>query len=428
LEVYGTTDSILFLRKDQVLSKEERNINKMKLKKFLLPIVILIFCNIAVAAKRSVLVHNTYQDIEACKDKLKLRLVRIWGGDEEEDENKFFKSPSHVVMDKKGLVYICDSHRHHIKVFEHSGKYVRTIGERGRGPGDLYWPIFMAFYPDGDLVVSELGGYRIQRFNTTGKSKKIIKVGSIVSWLGVTSKNQLLVYDHDKTFHSRRLVSLWNERGKSIKEVGVYHDKARSYSASDKLFFAMDSEDNIYAMNRKVPVIRKYAPEGTMALAITFEPPFELPVKISLNDQGDEIRRVEEENYMEEFRENRRGNSITIQRRGRGRVNVSLYMDIDPEKRVYIVTLKRIRTLDEIKKGPSVIASKNFIKVIKGDYPLDREINHLRILVFNPKGKAIAEASLTTYCDGIYINGNRMFVIDGYINQRILEYEIQIED
>jgi hypothetical protein len=103
-------------------------------------------------------------------------------------------------------------------------------------------------------------------------------------------------------------------------------------------------------------------------------------------------------------------------------------MAIDSGKRIYIVTYKRLLTLEEIRKGPSIIGSHDFIRVIKREEPLDKEQDHLRVLVFNHEGKAIAEAPLTTYCDGIYIKGNRMFIIDGYINQRILEYEIQIEN
>jgi len=375
-----------------------------------------------------VLVHNTRQDIDACKGKLKLKLVRVWGGDEEEDENKFFKSPSHVVIDKKGLVYICDSHNHHVKVFEHSGKYVRTIGRRGRGPGDVYCPNFMTLSPDGDLVVLELSGYRIQRFNPEGKSKKIIKTDDPIYWVGVTSKNQLLVYDPKKTLHSRKLLSLWDNRENTIKEIGTYHDKVKTILGSDKLSFAIDEQDNIYAMNMKAPVIRKYAPDGTMIMAVTFDLPFEVPVKISLNERGDEIKRVEQGNYTEEFRGTRRSDSVTIQRKGEVRRLLCRYMGMEPGKRIYIVTLKRIRTIDEISKGPLVMWSEKFVKVLNREKASEQKLDYLRILVFNSERKVIAESPLTTRCENMYINGNRLFIMDSFVNQRILEYEILIED
>ena len=400
----------------------------MKRKDAFLIAVFFGLCIFVNAADQAVLVHNTRQDIETCKGKLKLKLVRVWGGDEEEDEHKFFKTPIYVVMDKQGLVYICDSHNHHIKVFEDSGKYVRTIGRRGRGPGDLYCPIFMTLSPDGDLLVLELSGYRIQRFNPEGKSKKIIKTHDYIYWVGVTSKDQLLVYDPQKTLHSRKLLSLRDDRGNTVKEIGAYHDKAKTFLGSDKLSFAIDDEDNIYAMNRKAPVIRKYTPDGKMVMAITFDPPFELPVKISLNERGDEIKRVEDEDYTDEYRETRSGKSITIQGEGKRRKGVCSYIGMDPEKRIYLVTLKRIRTIEEIKKGPIVMWSKKFVKVVDREKASEQKLDYLRILVFNPEGKVIAEAPLSTRCTNMYVSGNRMFIMDTAINQRILEYEMHFED
>ena len=41
---------------------------------------------------------------------------------------------------------------------------------------------------------------------------------------------------------------------------------------------------------------------------------------------------------------------------------------------------------------------------------------------FDPNGRIIAESPMTTLCDDIYIYDNRLFVIDGLCNQRILEY------
>jgi hypothetical protein len=41
------------------------------------------------AADRAVLVHNILQDIENCEGKLHLKLIRVWGGDEEKYLNKF---------------------------------------------------------------------------------------------------------------------------------------------------------------------------------------------------------------------------------------------------------------------------------------------------------------------------------------------------
>jgi hypothetical protein len=123
----------------------------MDFKGILSTVVIMVLCTSLWAADRAVLVHNTLEEIEACKGKLKLKLVKVWGGDEEDDEKKFFRTPSYVAVDKKGDIYITDAYNHHIKVFDNDGKYLRTIGRKGQGPGDTHRPRRLTFTPEGDL-------------------------------------------------------------------------------------------------------------------------------------------------------------------------------------------------------------------------------------------------------------------------------------
>lgn len=386
-------------------------------------------------ADQSILVRNTLEDINACKGKLILKLVRIWGGDEEEDENKFFKTPVSVALNKNtGLVYICDQHSHCIKVFKDSGEYVRTISRRGRGPGDTFSPNFITFSPENLLVVYELGGYRIQWFTPEGKSKRIIKYKGIAWWFGVNSKNELIVYDHHKTLESRKLVSILNQKGREIKTIGTYHDHRKSFIMSEKLIVTIDQSDNIYTANRCTPVIRQYSPEGALLLAITFTSSFEIPpVEITLNSRGDEIKINRKESNQEPVKTKVKGSgnrrSITIQSfksKGTERVGIFYGIALDSQQRIYAVT--RRRRLTEKEGGATAVsgsaAGYNRERV---NYDIVRDIDINRLLVFNPEGKVIAEAQLTTFCDGIYVYGNRIFIVDALLNQRILEYEVQFE-
>jgi hypothetical protein len=401
-----------------------------KTKAVFLATTILILSVLAYSADRAVLVHNTNQDIEAVKGKLKLKLVRVWGGDEEEDEKKFFKSPLDIVINKEGLVYICDRYNHCIKVFERTGNYLRTIGRRGRGPGDLYMPMALALSPNGDLWVSEFGGHRLQRFDPEGKSLNIINEDGLIPWFGLTTKDQLAVYEHSRTFDSKKLVSIRDSKGKILEEIGTYHDKSKDPVLSEKLHCAMDNDDNIYAANRHSPVIRKYAPDGTMKWAITFEPPFEIPVKITLNDKGDEI--VKEGGWNRAERKvTRSGGSVIVQSKTTAKTMKQVlcsHIDIDNSKRIYLVTSRKLWTLDDIKKSPQIMVSPQFSKVLNLEEVKDKKDTHFRVLVFNSNGKVIAETPLTTYCDGMYINGDRLFIMDAFVNQRILEYQMTFDE
>ena len=111
----------------------------MKYKMIMLVVTGLLFHSVTFfATEKATLVHNTNQEIKACQGKLQLRWIRMWGGAEEEDEHKFFKYPVSVAVDKNNNLYICDQNNHQVRVYDLAGKYVRTIGRKGRGPGDIF--------------------------------------------------------------------------------------------------------------------------------------------------------------------------------------------------------------------------------------------------------------------------------------------------
>lgn len=405
----------------------------MKIKIAFLIVLAGILCCFNRAVDRAVLVHNSLEEINACKGKLKLELVRIWGGDKEEDEHKFFNLPISVAVDEKNkLVYILDEMENCLKVFKDSGEYVRTISQRGKGPGDIYCPITASINPDGDITVYELGGYRIQRFSPEGKSKKIIKIERhpLASVCGVTSKNEIVFYNVDRTLQTKKLLAIMNSEGNVIKEIGKYHDKSNDFLGSEKLCFSIDKDDNIYAANKSTPVIRKYSPDGKLLMAVTYRLPLETaPVVISLNEQGNEIKIVREDEEQDQVQVTKKGKSVnfqSIKKKGKPRIGAGA-IGVDSRQRIYIMTKKRLLTEKE-RRATSVGWSFERIDRSRVDYDIVENIDANMIMVFSPEGKVIAEATLTTFCNGIHVSGDRLFIIDGDLNQRVLEYRVHFLD
>jgi hypothetical protein len=249
-------------------------------------------------------------------------------------------------------------------------------------------------------------------------------------WIEVTSKNEIAFHDDMRTFSDKKLVFIYDDNGKIIREIGRYHDKSRSYLAAEKLSFSMDANDNIYAANRHTPVIRKYSPGGKLLMAITFAPPFGETVEVSLNSRGDEIEKKDEGGDVNvEVRGNAGG--VTIQANNREdkrwrRVGI-VEIETDSQNRIYIVTMRRPETE---KKSSWSSVSGSYEKGLnreKVNFDIVKNIDINRLLVFNPEGRVIAEAPMTTLCDGMYISDNNIFIIDGFLNQRILEYEMSFE-
>jgi sugar lactone lactonase YvrE len=86
--------------------------------------------------------------------------------------------PTAVVTDPgNGDVYVAESHADvsdpalvgRISVFTKSGKFIRTIGKTGTGPGEFRTPHALAFDSKGRLVVADRHNHRIQILTNDGK-------------------------------------------------------------------------------------------------------------------------------------------------------------------------------------------------------------------------------------------------------------------
>ncbi|MCG2577170.1 6-bladed beta-propeller [Dechloromonas sp. XY25] len=115
---------------------------------------------------------------------------------------------------KEGLLYVSDTQAHQIKVFDMTGRQVRTIGRRGEGPGEFNFPTFLSLSRDR-LVVSDTMNARVQLIPLDGNGTPEIvgergtMMGNLVRPKGVAvdSENNLYViesyYDHLLIFDER---------------------------------------------------------------------------------------------------------------------------------------------------------------------------------------------------------------------------------
>ena len=77
--------------------------------------------------------------------------------------------PIAVRTDAEGHIYIADRASREIKVFDHDGTYLRSIGGRGRGPGEFEDFEFMEMSPEGHLVLMDRGNMRYTVISREGE-------------------------------------------------------------------------------------------------------------------------------------------------------------------------------------------------------------------------------------------------------------------
>ena len=84
-----------------------------------------------------------------------------------------FNQPSDVVIAANGDIFVADGHggetNARIVKFSRDGKFIKTWGQKGTGPGEFDTPHALALDSQGRLFVGDRGNSRIQIFDQEGK-------------------------------------------------------------------------------------------------------------------------------------------------------------------------------------------------------------------------------------------------------------------
>jgi hypothetical protein len=86
-----------------------------------------------------------------------------------------------IAVDQDGDIYALDLRDCCIKVFDRTGKFLRKIGRRGQGPGELGGPFSMTLLPaENEIFVHDVGGRRVSVFRLDGAFVRQIPIRGMV--------------------------------------------------------------------------------------------------------------------------------------------------------------------------------------------------------------------------------------------------------
>jgi len=89
--------------------------------------------------------------------------------DEEGEEGFMFLNILNLVVDEEENIYVCDTKAAHIIVFDKNGDFLRTIGKKGQGPGEMSYPLDIHVFPQRELMVNDINQLRIHFFSLNGE-------------------------------------------------------------------------------------------------------------------------------------------------------------------------------------------------------------------------------------------------------------------
>ena len=182
--------------------------------------------------------------------------------------------PTAVITDPgNGDVYIAESHTDvsdpnlvgRISVFNKNGKFLRTIGRTGTGPGEFRTPHALGFDSKGRLIVADRHNHRIQILTKGGKFISEYDDFGRISGLTVDKKDILYTADsesspqvHPGWQRGVRIGSL--KEGKVTTFIPPHKTDAPEGAMGEGI--AIDAAGNIYTAEATLRGVTKYVVAG----------------------------------------------------------------------------------------------------------------------------------------------------------------------
>lgn len=82
-----------------------------------------------------------------------------------------------LAFDGSGNLYVLDRQASQVTVVDADGRFVRTIGQPGEGPGEFRMPMALTVMAHGQLVVADLGHRSYQLFDPEGTFERMVSMG-----------------------------------------------------------------------------------------------------------------------------------------------------------------------------------------------------------------------------------------------------------
>jgi DNA-binding beta-propeller fold protein YncE len=101
-------------------------------------------------------------------DKKTRQLVLSIPAGKTNDVEKLFQ-PTNVAVDKEGQIYVSDTGGFVVKIFDAQGKYIRSVGELGVTPGQFSLPKGIGVDREGRFYVIDAAAPVVQLFDRDGK-------------------------------------------------------------------------------------------------------------------------------------------------------------------------------------------------------------------------------------------------------------------
>ncbi len=184
------------------------------------------------------------------------RFLRTIGGP---GSSAHFLRPTGMALDRSAhRLYVADTQKHQLFVFATDGSLIRTIGNRGRGPGEFNFPTAVTLSA-GKVYVVDAMNFRIQAFTPDGQFVNTFgqlgtRTGTLNRPKGIAADTDGNLYIVDALFET---VQVFDPEGRLLYYFGSTGTGPGQFQLPSGIF--IDTRNVIYvadSLNRRVQVFR----------------------------------------------------------------------------------------------------------------------------------------------------------------------------
>ena len=154
------------------------------------------------------------------------RLNLVWkieGSELSRFSDTVLNQPTGIAYNRNtGEFWLVETGAHRISIFNGEGKWIRSIGGRGPGPGSFNFPTFLWIDGNGRVYVVDSMNFRIQVFNSKGEFISTFgqsgdATGDMARPKGVAVDSKGHIYLADALFH---VVQIFDQEGNFLLSFG----------------------------------------------------------------------------------------------------------------------------------------------------------------------------------------------------------------
>jgi len=235
-------------------------------------------------------------------------LFRI-GGDETVGDEYIFSYIGGIATDQNHSTYVQIMGEDIVRAFDGEGRFIRTIGRQGQGPGELSYAQGIGFGPDGNLWVPSRGSVRIVIFTPEGEFVKNIPFG-VMPPLNIQTTSDGFMGLHQETrylgdgmiemdFLLRRFDAggdTLNTLSKSTFEIDLLDMQMGKFVEYAPLF-TQDHEGRIWQCRPRSDIYRLnvWNPDGTLSMVVEKDTPLMPKSEQEIEEEREIVLRIIEQ-------------------------------------------------------------------------------------------------------------------------------------